>query len=63
MNDIGQKDVETYVRNLIFEKFKSRQGVEKGGHQGKIQKVRKCSKSKSGDPAAQQKHNKSSGNA
>ena len=63
MNDIGQKDVETYVRNLIFEKFKSRQGVEKGGHQGKMQKASKCSKPKSDSPEAQQKHNKSSSNA
>ena len=48
MNDIGQKDVETYVRNLIIEKFKSHQGVEKSEHEGKIQKVRNCSKPKSG---------------
>jgi hypothetical protein len=51
MNDIMQKDVETYVRNLIFEKFHSGQGGKKCPHQDKEQKMRIRLKSKAENPA------------
>ena len=52
MNDIGQKDVETYIRNLISDKFKSRQGAAKDWRQNKSQETRNCSKPKSENLAA-----------
>lgn len=63
MNDLGQKDVDTYVRNLILEKFKSRQGDANGPHKDKEQKVCICSTSKSENPGTYQKHNRIDDNA
>jgi hypothetical protein len=50
MNYIRQKDVETYVRNLIFEKFQSGQSGKKCQHQDKELKTRISSKSKAENP-------------
>jgi hypothetical protein len=57
MNDIRRKDVDTYVRNLISEKFKSRRGATKGQHKDKVQKLQSCSRPKSENPAANPKDN------
>jgi hypothetical protein len=54
MNDIEHKDVETYVQNLIFEKFKSRQGDAKDRYQSKERHF----KTEVGEPGASSKKNR-----
>jgi hypothetical protein len=58
MNDIGHRDVETYVRKLIFEEFKSCLDAATGRYQVKRHKVRKSSKPTPENPTANIKYNR-----
>jgi len=51
MSDIEHKDVETYIRNLIFEKLKFRQGDAKDRYQNKERHL----KTEAGEPGASSK--------
>jgi len=61
MNDIRQKNVETYVRDLIFERFELRQGDAQDRYQNRSKSSN--SKPKSENPTIYQKHKRTDDNA